>query len=98
MSFRFHSQRSNYVTCLSRYGNKMILDLDNPALHVWNEGISIKWESQCILSYVTGFLYPSNTDDVTVSVEADEDSEGIIFGYEESYVVEGMEYQSRNEI
>lgn len=47
------------------------MDLDNPSLHVWNKNMSIKWESQCIPRDVTEFLYLSNTDDVTASIEPD---------------------------
>lgn len=41
-NLRFRSQRSNYVAYMSRYANQMFLDLDNPGLHVWNEGTNIK--------------------------------------------------------
>lgn len=47
------------------------MDLDNPSLHVWNKNMSIKWKSQCIPRDVTEFLYLSNTDDVTDSIEPD---------------------------
>lgn len=66
------------------------MDLDNPGLHVWNKNMSIKWESQCIPCDVTEFLYLSNTDDVTDSIEPDK--------YLESDAEEDMEFECDNKM
>ena len=41
INLRYHSQRSNYVAYMSKHASHMILSLDCPSLHGWNENTTM---------------------------------------------------------
>lgn len=67
-NLRFHARRANYVAHMYRRANELILSLDNPSNHGWNDQGSALWSKIC---------YPDDLSDLLLDVEdkADVESE-----------------------
>ena len=74
----------------------MILSLDCPSLHGWNENMTMTWQSECIPENVSQLLFPNGSEPNEIRYEEEEEDPDINF--DDEYDVEDREeYESGDE-
>ncbi len=65
-----HIQRSNYVAMIFRKANDLMLDLDTPVYHGWDEAGSVRWCSTCFPDDISELLLDSVEVDEGLEAES----------------------------
>lgn len=62
-NLHFHVMRSNYVAYIFRKADKLLVDIDDPTKHGWNEQMKVVWSSVYYPPDVSEFLFDMRSDD-----------------------------------
>ena len=78
-NLRLHFKRSNYVSTIFQRAGELIMDLDNPVHHGWNEEGDSMWSSQSFPDDIADLLlnYDGDSQEDEVDFQCDEEDEDI---------------------
>ncbi len=68
-----------------RQADRLMMDLDDPVNHWWNEERSVIWSDVCYPSDVTTLMF-HNADNADVTDDADEDDEDTECDFDEDII------------